>query len=157
MNRLNDILNSVEYKEYIKKIEFYEKDREFCRHDFNHFTDLARIAYIRVLENRLPYDKEIVYTIAFLHDIGRVLEYEKNIPHHKGSVIIARELLSKSNFSSLEIKLILDCIENHREGGGLDLAKIIYESDKLSRNCFSCEAINKCYWDEEKKNKFIMY
>ncbi|ATD55471.1 HD domain-containing protein [Clostridium chauvoei] len=157
MERLNKILNSKEYKGYIKKLEGYEKDREFCKHDFNHFTDLARIAYIKVLERGLLYDKEIIYTIAFLHDIGRVLQYESNIPHHEGSAIIAKELLEKNNFSNDEIELILKCIINHRKDSESELEKIIYECDKLSRNCFSCKAISNCYWDENKKNKLIKY
>ena len=38
-----------------------------------------------------------------------------------------------------------------------DLNNIIYTSDKLSRNCFSCKSEKECYWDKEKKNLKIKY
>ena len=33
MDRVNKILNNEKYKDYLKKNNFYEKNREFCKHD----------------------------------------------------------------------------------------------------------------------------
>jgi len=30
-------------------------------------------------------------------------------------------------------------------------------ADKLSRNCFLCNAIDKCYWKDEEKNMDVKY
>ena len=57
MKKVNDILNNSVYKESLEKLLKYEEKREFCRHDLKHFIDMARIAYIMVLEKGLPYSK----------------------------------------------------------------------------------------------------
>lgn len=157
MKKVNEILFNKKYIELLKKLELLEKDRIFCKHTMEHFLDLARIAYIRVLEEKLNYSKEVIYAIALLHDIGRVLEYEKGIPHHEGSVIIANEILEETSYNKEEKELIISAIENHRNVNSTDLNNIIYTSDKLSRNCFSCKSEKECYWDKEKKNLKIKY
>lgn len=155
MDNIDKILNNKKYKELLRKLEKLEEERVFCRHNLEHFLDVARISYIYILENSLPYSKEIIYAIALLHDIGRVLEYEENIDHHKGSVIIANELLKETYFNDEEKELIIKAIENHRKESIDELSKIIYKADKLSRNCFNCKAVRECYWNEDKKNKTI--
>lgn len=157
MKRLNKIINSGIYKEYLKKLNEYEKDRVYCKHDYNHFINLSRIAYIQVLEAGLEYSKEVIYTIGFLHDIGRVLEFEKGVAHHIGSVLIAEDILKESDFTELEISYILEGIENHRKDSNSALGKIICKSDKLSRDCMNCEVITSCHWSEDIKNKDILY
>ena len=156
MNNIEKILNNPKYKELLKKLEELEENRVFCKHNLEHFLDVARISYIYVLENKLTYSKDIIYVIALLHDIGRVLEYEENIDHHNGSVILANELLKETNFKEEETELIIKAIENHRSESSDELSKIIYKADKLSRNCFNCKAKKECYWDENKKNKTII-
>lgn len=156
MDRINKILNNEKYKMYINKLEILEKDRVFCKHNMEHFLDVARIAYIQVLEQNLGYSKEIIYAIALLHDIGRVLEYEKGIPHDEASVILAKEILKEGLFTVEEQELILSGINNHRRETKDALARIIYKSDKLSRICFSCSADSECYWSIDKKNKTII-
>ena len=155
MNNIDKILSNNKYKELLNKLEKIEEDRVFCRHNLEHFLDVARIAYIYVLENNLSYSKDIIYSIALLHDIGRVLEYEENIDHHKASVIIAKYILKETSFNIEEREMIIKAIDNHRKESNDELSKIIYKSDKLSRNCFNCKAIKECYWDENKKNKSI--
>ena len=79
MKKVNDILNNSVYKESLEKLLKYEEKREFCRHDLKHFIDMARIAYIMVLEKGLPYSKELIYAIGLLHDIGRVKQMKKEL------------------------------------------------------------------------------
>ena len=157
MEKVNDILNSSLYKENLEKLLKYEEKREFCKHDLKHFIDMARIAYIMVLEKKLPYSKELIYAIALLHDIGRVKQYEEEIPHHIASVELSKEILKNINFTDEEKDIIIKSIKNHRKEDNDDLSYIIYKSDKLSRECFNCKAINECYWSNEKKNLSINY
>lgn len=156
MDRVNEIIFNETYKEALSKLNKFEENRVFCKHNIEHFLDLARIAYIEVLEKGLNYNKEVIYAIALLHDIGRVLEYENKTPHNKGSVIMAKDILKEIGFSGEEKSIIMKCIESHREEGDLELAKIICKSDKLSRKCFSCEVEKECYWDKHKKNTKII-
>ena len=107
MNNIDIITSNPKYLEYVRKIEVFEKERIFCKHTIEHFLDVARISYIQVLENNMKYSKEVIYAIALLHDIGRVLEYEKGTPHHEGSVILSKEILESTNFSEEEKKGVL--------------------------------------------------
>ena len=158
MKKVNEILNNNIYKECIEQIEILEKDRIFCRHNMNHFLDMARIAYILVLEAGLPYSKEVIYGIGLLHDIGRIEEYQNNINHDDAGVIIAEKILDETSYDNDEKKLILKAISCHGSKNNDDeFLDIIYRSDKLSRNCFQCKAQNECYWSEDKKNLNIEY
>ena len=155
MENVAVILNHPKYKSLLEELNNLEKDRRFCNHTLEHFLDVARIAYIIILENGLKYNKEVIYSIALLHDIGRVLEYKNGIDHHEGSVIIAKEILQDTSFNEEEKTLILRSIKEHRKESEDELSKIIYKSDKLSRNCFNCKAYKDCYWKEDKKNHTI--
>lgn len=158
MEKVNQILNNKTFKSNMKLIEELEKDREFCRHGLDHSLDLARIAYIKSLEDNMGIEKEIIYAVALLHDIGRVLQYKDGTPHHEGSVILAKKILKDTSFNDNEKLLIIDGIENHRKTNDeSSFNKLIQDSDKLSRNCFSCKSYNECYWDSNKKNNLIKY
>lgn len=155
MENVNIILNNPKYKALLEELNDLERDRKFCNHTLEHFLDVARIAYIMVLENKLNYSKEVIYAIALLHDIGRVLEYNNGVDHHIGSAVIAEELLQFTSFNEDEKTLIIKSIKEHRRESEDELSKIIYKSDKLSRNCFNCKAYKECYWKEDKKNNDI--
>ena len=157
MENVNIILNNKKYKQALKKIEEYEKDREFCNHTIEHFMDVSRIAYIMILEENLNFSKEIVYAIGLLHDIGRVKQYEEGIHHDIASVEISREILKETSFTKNEINIILNGIANHRKESDNKLEEIINKADKLSRQCFNCKAEKECYWSNEKKNFKITY
>lgn len=157
MENVNIILNNKKYKQALKKIEEYEKDREFCNHTIEHFIDVSRIAYIMVLEEKLSVSKEVIYAIGLLHDIGRVRQYEEGIHHDIASVEMSREILKETSFTEQEIHIILNAIANHRKESDNKLEEIIYKADKLSRQCFNCKAEKECYWSSEKKNFKITY
>lgn len=157
MERVNRILNNPTYREYLKKIEICEVDRIFCRHNMEHFLDVARIAYIMVLEQGLKISKEVVYAIALLHDVGRWIQYEKGIPHEQASAELSKELLDDSGFTAEEKRIILDGIISHRKADDDIINNIIYDSDKLSRKCFTCKASSLCNWSEEEKNLNLTY
>ncbi|MBQ8412764.1 MAG: HD domain-containing protein [Lachnospiraceae bacterium] len=159
MTRIDKIINNSEYKDYMRKIEEAEINRRFCLHGLNHALDVARICHIINLEEGLSYDKDMIYAMALLHDIGRCLEYEKGTPHHEAGVIIAEDILAQADFSTEEIKLICEAIASHKSLSEekKDLKYMLFKADKLSRNCFACEVYDECYWKEELKNKGITY
>lgn len=157
-DRINIILHNDKFNEYLGKNENLEKDRKFCCHNINHFLDVARIAYIISLEEKLDLKKDIIYAAALLHDIGKWQQYESGIPHNEASAKLAVEILKVSNFDDAEINLIIDAIKNHRyENRTSDLSYILYKSDKLSRKCFKCKSTDKCNWKDDKKNFDITF
>ena len=157
MKNIDIIMNNSMYTESLEKLKKYEENREFCNHTIEHFIDVARIAYIMVLEEDLKVSKEVIYAIGLLHDIGRVKQYEEGIHHDIASVDMSREILKETSFTEEEVKIILNGIANHRKESDNKLVEIIYRADKLSRQCFSCKAENECYWSKDKKNFKITY
>ena len=159
MKRVNSILNNNKYIAVTKKIESYEENREFCRHNISHFLTVSRILYILTLEEDLKIDKDIVYGVGLLHDIGRSLQYENGTPHEKGSVILAQEILEESGYNNSEIVIINQAILAHRKYSeqGTIFEKLAYRADKLSRECYECSASHECKWNEEDKNIYIKY
>ncbi|NTW71203.1 MAG: HD domain-containing protein [Eubacteriaceae bacterium] len=145
MVRVNKIIRDQKYLEYVEKNQKAEKDRIFCRHDMPHFLDVARIAWILVLEEGLDIEKEIVYAAALLHDTGRWLEYENGEDHAVSSARLSEEILVRNDFNRIEINMISDAIGSHRNmESNSDLSRVLYKSDKLSRNCQMCSAIGEC-------------
>ena len=157
MERVNKILHDKEYRLYLNKIENCEKNRCFCKHNIEHFLDVARICYIKCLEENLDYSKEVIYATSLLHDIGRWLEYEQEIPHEKASVILSKKILKKAGFNQEEQRIVLNTIESHRGNFKTKFEEIFYNSDKLSRGCFSCKVQEECKWNKKNKNLDILY
>lgn len=158
-HKINAIMENHSFQYNLRKIEDFEKCREFCKHDMQHFLDVARLMYIMNLENALSIPKYIIYATALLHDIGRGQQYEKGIPHHIASVDIAKDILMQCQYDGREIEEILEAIGNHRDNTEElnSLSHILYKCDKLSRNCIHCKASDGCKWPIEKKNLKITY
>ena len=89
MKNTNKIVLSKIYRDYLNELEGLERDRFFCRHNYEHFISVARICYILKLEEDVDVDKDMIYATAILHDLGRVLETKEGINHAIGSVDIA--------------------------------------------------------------------
>ncbi|GAA0772418.1 HD domain-containing protein [Clostridium subterminale] len=158
MNEIQLIINNENFKKCLEKLNFLEQNRTFCKHGIEHSLDVARIAYIISLEKNYNIGKNVIYASALLHDLGRVFQYEENIPHEDGSVILGKKILEECNFSNEDINTILDAIKTHRKGMfNNNLGYILYESDKLSRMCFTCKNEVECYWEKSKKNFTIKY
>lgn len=152
MINTNKLFKDEHYKNCLKRIEIHEKERIFCKHDLSHFLDVARIATIKSMERHLDLSKDLIYTTALLHDIGRFAQYEEKIPHEIASEALARDFLESLSFSKKEKAVILNAILNHRNPKAKDFSLIFYESDKSSRHCFSCSQEKQCNWAKEKKN-----
>ncbi len=159
MARFNRILKNEEYKAVLREIEIIEKGRKFCPHTIEHFLDTARIMYIISLEKDLKISKDIIYAAALLHDVGRVSEYKEGKAHEIVSADFAMKILPECGFTNDEIFDIVNAILCHGNGKSREnaLGNLLYRADKLSRNCFCCNAANECYWDDSIKNKEIIY
>lgn len=157
MERFNSLLHDEAYLNCLNKNQLSEQDRIFCKHGIEHFLDVARIAHIINLEENLCYSKEIIYVTALLHDIGKFMQYEENIPHEISSDNLSQDLLKKYDFTNEEINLIREGILGHRNKNSKGFAKLIYQADKLSRSCFACSAEKLCNWERNKKNFEIYY
>ncbi|MEF9918702.1 MAG: HD domain-containing protein [Eubacterium sp.] len=157
MSQSNKLLANPIYRDYLERIEKHEVDRCLCGHNLEHFLDVARIASIMAFEESLNLSRDLIYTTAFLHDIGRFLEYEENIPHEKASHTLAKEFLKNLKFSEDEKAIILDAILNHRNSNSSGFNKIFYNADKKSRPCYRCKARDICNWNITKQNLKIHY
>lgn len=173
MERINRIIKHELYLEYVKRIKAYEQDRIFCKHDMIHFLDVCRLAEILWLNDRIleieenaqkifkvneekeAVSRELIYASGLLHDIGRWQEYESGVRHEIASAGLAPEILRDCGFTEEEIEKIVFAISNHRNKEMKDkksLAGFIYQADKKSRPCYSCEAERECDWPAAKKN-----
>ena len=153
----NRLFTHPTYQSYLKRTEDHEKQRRFCRHDLQHFIDVARIANLMTQEAGLTLPADLIYTTALLHDIGRFMEYEEGISHEIASKKLAETLLPFLDFTSEEQQTILSAIENHRNKSAEGFDAIFYKADKASRACFGCPAEPECRWSREKKNFEILY
>lgn len=148
-----------QYQQWLAKIEEHEKERLFCKHDMDHFLNVARIAYILSFEMQLSIPKEYIYTVALLHDIGKFKQYEDGTKHSIISAHLAEGLLREVGFDTKAITIILEAIENHNNLKRIEeksLVGIICRADKLSRECHSCTVNSQCYWDKDLKNDDII-
>ena len=153
----NKIIKNEHYIRLVSKLKELEKDRIFCKHDMEHFLDLARIAVILCSECGIDYDADIIYAAALLHDIGRVEEYHSGIPHDEASLVIASEILDVIGCTVGKKAEIIRLIASHRtaDSAKTELEKIFYRADKKSRLCFCCDAADECNWPEYKRNNEI--
>lgn len=160
MNRVDKILNHVLFKEHLEKNQAAEKDRRFCRHNMAHFLDVARIAVILNGDEELGIDREIIYSAALLHDLGRHIQYENSTPHEITGSKIAVDILKECGFREEEIKIISQAILTHRRPEAAlekNLNGLLFRADKLSRPCYTCEMEGECNWKDGKKNRKLLY
>lgn len=165
------LLHQEQYRENVKKIACLEADRIYCRHNMEHFMDVARLAQIRNLKEQLGLDEEMIYLYALLHDIGRMKEYEQGISHAAASAEFAGEIFATIGYPKEKGDIICRAILAHRRETGEEtceemhwktheetfreevFTQLMKWADKASRMCFACEAADSCKWSEEEKNK----
>lgn len=154
-SRIQNIISNPKYHIYLQNNKCYEKERVFCKHNIEHFLDVARIALILSMKEKLDMGEELIYAAALLHDIGRHIQYEDGSDHAIVSAGLALPILEESGFFKDEISDIIRAIKNHRNSmiaNQKDLSGLIYRADKLSRACYACEARSQCDWKGDKKN-----
>ena len=160
MTRVNQLLEHEDYISYMEKIDGLEKERLFCKHGFEHGLNVARIAYAYLLEKEeLLLTKESIYTAAFLHDIGRWVEYQTGEDHAEVSARLALPLLEACQFSSEDIQVILKGIREHRrhrENNLSLLGEALALADDWARDCRHCPVQPLCHKHNPEMNQ-IMY
>lgn len=161
MKNTNVIYKLDIIQDRLVKLEDLEESRIYCRHNLDHFLATARIAYILNLENDLGISKDLIYTTALLHDLGRIEEVEQNLDHHIGSAQLAEKVLAYTDYTKEEKDLIIEAILGHRgwekDGPEESFRQIFKKADSLSRDCFNCKVSGSCKWSEERKNMVISY
>ena len=152
MERVNRIWRHPIFQEHYQNLLIEESNRIFCRHSLEHLLDVARLMYIRNLEEGAELPKHLIYGAALIHDIGRFIQNDKGIPHNEAGADIAEGILPECGYSEAESVLIAEAVREHRRGSDSTLGKYLYDADKQSRCCFSCDARKECNWPDEKKN-----
>ena len=78
--------------------------------------------------------------------------------HHEAGAVYAKEILRRAGYDEEETEMICSAIRAHKDPDDRrdSLESVLYRADKLSRNCFVCDAREECYWPEERKNKTIL-
>ena len=158
MERIQPILHSPRYQDWLRQMDELEAGRIYCRHGLPHLLDVARIAALLAAERHAPYPRDMIYAAALLHDLGRLAQYTTGAPHAQAGVPMAQELLHETAFTAQEQEEILRAVSRHRTGDAPDsLAQIIFEADHASRMCFACKAADTCYWPEERRNTTVLF
>ena len=170
MERIDKILKHPLFVENLNKIDEFEKNRKFCRHNLAHFLDVARIGSIILAQQKIDNSESIqniadenIYAAALLHDLGRARQYEKGAPHEIASADIAKKILPDCGFYDDEIEKIVSAILYHKgetdkyPAKDYSIEAILYRADKLSRCCFACDMRKDCKWSIEEKNNSVMY
>lgn len=159
MARVNQLIEREDYLHYMEKIDELEKERSFCKHGFEHGLDVARIAYAYLLEKGdAILSKEEIYAAAFLHDIGRWVEYETGEDHAEVSARLALPLLEACSFSLENIQVILQGIREHRrhpEDNLTLLGEALALADDWARDCRHCSAQTLCYKFNQEMKQII--
>jgi HD superfamily phosphodiesterase len=160
MLRINRLIQDAEYNTYLRQIQQREANRQFCRHDYQHMVDVARITYLLLLESGdlkpfmeqygIPMQataREIVYAAGILHDIGRWREYDTNEDHAVVGARLAASLLQRAGFAAAEVLLICQAVREHRldDGSAGMLGSYLARADDLSRPCANCNSRYECY------------
>ena len=150
----NRILKNREYQRVLSQLREMEADRVFCRHDIQHFLDVARLAVILCNDWGVSCDRDIIYAAALLHDIGRVQEMQCGIPHDIAGQAVADVILSDISCPDDAKKQIISLIASHRSAAPKksQLEQVFCEADKRSRSCYCCAVQAMCNWSEDKKN-----
>jgi HD superfamily phosphodiesterase len=160
MEKIDAIVRDPMFQESLTRIRMLEQDREFCKHNLQHFVDVARITYILMLESGQIQQfikeaglsgpdaaKEVIYAAGILHDVARWREYETGEDHAPLGAAMAGEILERNGFSPQEIRVITHAIFEHREQSiqMSRLGELLFRADNLSRACHECSAQEKCY------------
>lgn len=146
--RLLAIVNNNKYREYLASNMQRERERVYCKHQWEHSIAVARVAYVITLETNTPnLTKDVVYAAGLLHDIARWLQYDEGRDHAEAGAELAVEILEAAGYDDQEIQVICEAIGRHRKPPAHehnDLGNILYRADKAVRPCRFCEVREGC-------------
>ena len=112
MERINRLIFDEEYASICLRIR-PEETRIFCKHDFEHLLNVARLTYLLLLEEGCPFiSKEQAYAAGLLHDIGRWKKYLDGVDHADARP--RRSHPASLRLPARKIDLIVEAIRQHR-------------------------------------------
>lgn len=162
--RFQKIMKHPLFEQSMNRIVQMEKERIYCKHGMEHCLDVARICTLLFVKNNQEADRDLIYGIALLHDLGRSQEGD----HSEASVKMAKTILPECGYEENETELICQVIESHSgripkatmeqllQQKELELKEYFKMADQLSRNCFCCQASDTCKWAESERNQTII-
>lgn len=155
--RTNRMLSHPLFLEKMEQLEQLEQNRQFCRHGWEHCMDVARGMALLNEERKLGFSKDLLYSLALVHDLGRVEEYRQGIPHEQAGAVLAEQILSDCGYEAEELQKASKAVSGHRTTHTEEelLTALLKEADKRTRLCFRCKAREQCKWPGEKMNLFI--
>ncbi|MTV48509.1 HD domain-containing protein [Heliobacillus mobilis] len=114
---------------------------------------------IRIDDQIKEKTKEVIYSAALLHDMGKWKQYETGEDHAKVGAELCKPLLKDCGFNDMEIDLIAEAIRHHRKKerkmSPTFLGQILARADGYSRLCCRCEQTSECNW--KKKQETLIY
>ena len=154
MERYQKIVRNKRFQREYQRLEEKEQDRRFCRHNMEHFLAAARISLYQSFWKTAGDIQRCYLWYRFLHDLGRMAEYETGnlMRSWRGS---CRGILRSADMSRWRLNRLQTSIRGHRRKGQKDpdsFADVFYQADKLSRDCIHCRVREECYWPEDRKN-----
>jgi len=160
LERIERIKADPLYQEYLLLNGLREKERAFCRHDFQHALAVSQIS-CKIIDDTGGMDGfarkeglpgpgqalEVVYAAGLLHDIGRWRQYDTGEDHALAGARLSRTVLERAGFTQNEIKTVTRAIGEHRRAGAgaSYLGRVVCLADDLSRPCGTCKARSDCY------------
>ena len=115
INMRNDILSNLQK-------EIYDR----CQRETNKFGMgcyyhiVAVVKNAEILAEKYGADKEVVLIAAWLHDIASVTDYSLYDLHHIHGAEMAYSILTEYSYDSKKIRMVQECIKNHRGSVNLD-------------------------------------
>jgi uncharacterized protein len=157
---MNNIISKIE--KFVKE-ECSKSTSKYGYEPFqNHFVPVVK--YANRLSKELGGNKEVILISAWMHDIGAIIRGRKN--HHITGAKIAETRLRELKYPEEKIKLVKNCILNHRgstKSKRITLEeKIIAEADTMANfdnlpgifaAAFMCENLNQAEARVSAKNK----
>ncbi len=167
LDRIERIKADPLYLECVSLNGLRERERVFCRHDFQHMLLVSQISY-KIITGTGGLDgfirreglsgpvqaAEVICAAGLLHDIGRWRQYDYGEDHALAGARMARAVLERAGFSAEEIRTVTRAIGEHRRAGpgASYLGRVICLADDLSRPCGTCGARTDCYKYEHLEN-----
>ena len=147
MDRVKAIIADREYQDYLALISEAERDRLYCKHDYQHALYVARLSYLIAIEEKIVLSniKELIYAAGLLHDIGRWQEYSTGTDHCEASSVLALPILQRAGYLNHEIESISTAIREHRKPKDSQIGRLLALADDLSRDCMGCPGRCSCY------------
>jgi uncharacterized protein len=156
------LLANATFRELTETLSRLEGDRVYCKHDMIHFRKVEEISLWLWKENGLDFDSEVLSLLAYLHDLGRVVQYQTGTPHSEASAVCARTLLNEIGYPEEQQQVIFQAITGHGHRKNAQVAwkqrtalrtpeEILQFADQFSRNCYQCPAAAGCKWSEQQK------